>query len=160
MASAADGKAVSVSGCTWHACSTAETLDKYGMSVYGSRKGASAQAIYTAVGHAVFGGPAPFSPLAQSPLCPETRVAGAALQAWCGLWHAVRPGRLVRVVGLRREPLVAFLKAYKRGSQWMLDHPDEAAQLAVKHAIDGKDPQRKLAIIKLRNAATVDEHTR
>ena len=23
----------------------------------------------------------------------------------------------------RREPLVAFLKAYKRGSQWMLDHP-------------------------------------
>jgi hypothetical protein len=70
----------------------------------------------------------------------ETRVAGAALQAWCGLWHAVRPGRLVRVVGLRREPLVAFLKAYKRGSQWMLDHPDEAAQLAVKHAIDGKDP--------------------
>jgi NitT/TauT family transport system substrate-binding protein len=60
----------------------------------------------------------------------------------------------------RREPLVAFLKAYKRGTQWMLDHPDEAAQLAVKHAIDGKDPQRNLAIIKLRNAATADEHTR
>ena len=60
----------------------------------------------------------------------------------------------------RREPLLAFLKAYKRGSQWMLDHPDEAAQLAVKHAIDGKDPQRNLAIIKLRNAATMDEHTR
>jgi NitT/TauT family transport system substrate-binding protein len=60
----------------------------------------------------------------------------------------------------RREPLVAFLKAYKRGTQWMLDHPDEAGQLAVKHAIDGKDSQRNLAIIKLRNAATVDEHTR
>jgi NitT/TauT family transport system substrate-binding protein len=60
----------------------------------------------------------------------------------------------------RREPLVAFLKAYKRSTQWMLDHPDQAAQLAVKHAIDGKDPQRNLAIIKLRNAATVDEHTR
>ena len=57
-------------------------------------------------------------------------------------------------------PLVAFLKAYKRGTQWMLAHPDEAGQLAVKHAIDGKDPQRNLAIIKLRNAATVDEHTR
>ncbi|HSX77941.1 MAG TPA: ABC transporter substrate-binding protein, partial [Candidatus Saccharimonadia bacterium] len=52
----------------------------------------------------------------------------------------------------RREPLGAFLKAYKRGTQWMLDHPDEAAQLAVKDAIDGKDPQRNLAIIKLRNA--------
>ena len=60
----------------------------------------------------------------------------------------------------RREPLAAFLKAYKRGTQWMLDHPDEAAQLAVKHAIDGKDPQRNLAIIKLRNTATVDEHTK
>jgi NitT/TauT family transport system substrate-binding protein len=60
----------------------------------------------------------------------------------------------------RRAPLAAFLKAYKRSTQWMLDHPDEAAQLAVKHAIDGKDPQRNLAIIKLRNAATVDEHTR
>jgi NitT/TauT family transport system substrate-binding protein len=42
----------------------------------------------------------------------------------------------------------------------MLDHPDEAAQLAVKHAIDGKDPERNLAIIKLRNTATTDEHTR
>jgi NitT/TauT family transport system substrate-binding protein len=49
---------------------------------------------------------------------------------------------------------------YKRGTQWMLDHPDEAAQLAMKHAIDGKDPQRNLSIIKLRNAATVDEHTK
>jgi len=60
----------------------------------------------------------------------------------------------------RREPLVAFLKVYKRGTQWMLAHPDEASQLAVKHAIDGKDPQRNLAIIKLRNAATVDEYTK
>jgi NitT/TauT family transport system substrate-binding protein len=59
----------------------------------------------------------------------------------------------------KREPLLAFLKAYKRGTQWMLDHPDEAAQLAVKHTIDGKDPQRNLAIIKLRNAATVNAHT-
>jgi NitT/TauT family transport system substrate-binding protein len=60
----------------------------------------------------------------------------------------------------RREPLVAFLKVYKRGTQWMLAHPDEASQLAVKHAIDGKDPQRNLAIIKLRNAATVDEYAK
>jgi NitT/TauT family transport system substrate-binding protein len=60
----------------------------------------------------------------------------------------------------RHEPLVAFLKAYKRGTQWMLAHPDEASQLAVKHAIDRKAPQCNLAIIKLRNAATVDEHTK
>jgi len=59
----------------------------------------------------------------------------------------------------QREPLLAFLKVYKRATQWMLDRPDEAAQIAVKHAIDGKDPQRNLAIIKLRNAATLDAHT-
>lgn len=60
----------------------------------------------------------------------------------------------------QREPLRAFLRVYKRAAQWMLDRPEEAAQVAVKHAIDGKDPQRNLAIIQLRNAATVNEHTR
>lgn len=60
----------------------------------------------------------------------------------------------------QRAPLLAFLKAYKRGTQWMLDHPEDAAQLATKHAIDGKDPQRNLALIKLRNAATEDAQTR
>lgn len=29
--------------------------------------------------------------------------AGAEIQAWCGLWHAVLPGRLMRVVVLRRD---------------------------------------------------------
>jgi Transposase DDE domain len=29
--------------------------------------------------------------------------AGAEFQAWCGLWHAVLPGRLIRVVVVRRE---------------------------------------------------------
>ena len=58
-----------------------------------------------------------------------------------------------------RDTLRAFLQAYKRGTQWMLDHPDEAAQLAVKHAIDGKDAQRNLEVIKLRNASTVNADT-
>jgi hypothetical protein len=30
------------------------------------------------------------------------REAGAEIQAWCGLWHAVLPGRLIRVVVVRR----------------------------------------------------------
>jgi hypothetical protein len=34
---------------------------------------------------------------------PHPSEAGAELQAWCGLWHSVLPGRLVRVVVLRRE---------------------------------------------------------
>lgn len=34
---------------------------------------------------------------------PHPTEAGAAIQAWCGLWHAVLPGRLVQVVVLRRQ---------------------------------------------------------
>jgi hypothetical protein len=34
---------------------------------------------------------------------PHPTEARAELQAWCGLWHAVLPGRLIRVVVLRRE---------------------------------------------------------
>jgi hypothetical protein len=34
---------------------------------------------------------------------PHPSEAGAAIQAWCGLWHPVLPGRLLRVVVVRRE---------------------------------------------------------
>jgi hypothetical protein len=34
---------------------------------------------------------------------PHPSEAGAEIQAWCGLWHAVLPGRLLRVVVLRRD---------------------------------------------------------
>lgn len=60
----------------------------------------------------------------------------------------------------RRELLRRFLRAYRKGTQFMLDHPEEAAQIAVKYATDGQDPARNLEIIKLRNAATVDDGTR
>jgi NitT/TauT family transport system substrate-binding protein len=59
----------------------------------------------------------------------------------------------------RQELLRAFLQVYKRGTQWMLDNPEEAAQLAVKYAINGKDPKQNLEIIKIRNAASVSEDT-
>jgi NitT/TauT family transport system substrate-binding protein len=42
----------------------------------------------------------------------------------------------------------------------MMSRPDEAAQLAVKRAIDGSDPTLNLEIIKLRNAASVSALTR
>jgi len=60
----------------------------------------------------------------------------------------------------RKDLLRRFLRAYRKGTQWMLDHPDDAAQLAVKYATDGQDTQRNLEIIKLRNASTVNEGTR
>jgi hypothetical protein len=43
--------------------------------------------------------------LAQTPKgwSPHPSEAGAEFQAWCGLWHPVLPGRLLRVVVVRRE---------------------------------------------------------
>lgn len=59
----------------------------------------------------------------------------------------------------RREQLRSFLRVYRRGTQWMLDHPEEAAQLAVKYAINGKDPHQNLEIIKIRNASSISDST-
>ena len=60
----------------------------------------------------------------------------------------------------RRAALQRFLLAYRDAAAWMIARPEEAAQLAVKRAIDGSDPALNLEIIKLRNAATVSELTR
>jgi NitT/TauT family transport system substrate-binding protein len=53
-----------------------------------------------------------------------------------------------------------FLRAYRKGSQWMLDNPAKAAELAVKYATDGQDVKRNLEIIKIRSASTVSEGTK
>jgi NitT/TauT family transport system substrate-binding protein len=60
----------------------------------------------------------------------------------------------------RKDFLRRFLRAYRKGTQWMIDHPDDAAQLAVKYATDGQDPRHSLEIIKLRNASSVNDGTR
>ena len=60
----------------------------------------------------------------------------------------------------RKDVLRRFLHAYRQGTQWMLDRPEEAAALASRYATDGQDPRRSLEIIKLRNASTVNEGTR
>lgn len=60
----------------------------------------------------------------------------------------------------KRAPLQRFLRAYRDAAAWMMARPEEAAQLAVKRAIDGSDPGLNLEIIKLRNAASVSELTR
>ncbi len=53
-----------------------------------------------------------------------------------------------------------FLRAYRKGSQWMLQNPENAAELAVKYATDGQDVRRNLEIIKLRNVSTVSDGTK
>ena len=53
-----------------------------------------------------------------------------------------------------------FLKAYRDSAAWMIANPEEAATLAVKHAIDGTDRAVNLEVIRLRNAASVSDITR
>ena len=55
--------------------------------------------------------------------------------------------------------LARFLKAYRESAAWMIANPDEAADLAVKRAIDGTDRAINLDVIRLRNAATVSATT-
>jgi NitT/TauT family transport system substrate-binding protein len=59
----------------------------------------------------------------------------------------------------QQDMIVRFLKAYKQGSQWMLEHPDKAAELATNYATDGKDVERNRVIIDLRNTSTVSATT-
>ena len=60
----------------------------------------------------------------------------------------------------RKEVLRRFLKGYRDTAAWMIAEPNEAAQLAVRRAIDGSDPQLNLDIIRVRNSTTVSELTR
>ncbi|MBC7703752.1 MAG: ABC transporter substrate-binding protein [Rhodoferax sp.] len=55
--------------------------------------------------------------------------------------------------------LTRFLKAYRASAAWMIANPEEAADLAVKRAIDGTDRATNLDVIRLRNAATVSATT-
>lgn len=60
----------------------------------------------------------------------------------------------------KKDLLKKFLQSYKDSAQWMIDNPEEAASLAVKHAIDGKEEARNLEIIKLRNASSISAATK
>jgi NitT/TauT family transport system substrate-binding protein len=60
----------------------------------------------------------------------------------------------------KKELLKKFLAAYRDSAQWMIDNPQEAADLAVKRAIDGQNPAINLEVIKLRNQSTVSAITR
>ena len=51
---------------------------------------------------ALIGSPKTLAPTAQG-WEPHPSEAGAEIQAWCGLWHPVLPGRLLRVVVVRRQ---------------------------------------------------------
>jgi NitT/TauT family transport system substrate-binding protein len=55
----------------------------------------------------------------------------------------------------KKELLKAFLQGYRDSAAWMIANPDEAAQLAGKHAIDGTNREINLDVIRLRNASSL-----
>ncbi|MBC7600371.1 MAG: ABC transporter substrate-binding protein [Polaromonas sp.] len=59
----------------------------------------------------------------------------------------------------KKELLKKFLAAYRDSVNWMIQQPEEAAALAVKHAIDGKDAAVNLDVIRLRNLSSVSATT-
>lgn len=60
----------------------------------------------------------------------------------------------------RREALRRFLAAYRDSALWMMNSPDEAAKIAKRRAINGKNEKVNLEIIKIRNISSVSETTR
>lgn len=59
----------------------------------------------------------------------------------------------------KKELLRKFLIAYRNSAAWMINNPEEAASIAVDRAINGRDEEINLGIIKLRNASSISETT-
>lgn len=57
----------------------------------------------------------------------------------------------------KQEELQAFIKAYEESARWMMNEPDEAAELAKEYAIDGRESEINREIIDLRNRASLDD---
>ncbi len=58
-----------------------------------------------------------------------------------------------------KDYVLDFLAAYKQGTEWMLDHPEDAARLAKKYAVNAEDTRTNLETIRLRNEATLSPAT-
>lgn len=59
----------------------------------------------------------------------------------------------------KKELLKRFLAAYRDSAAWMIKNPDEAAALAVKRTINGKDQAMNRDVIQLRNLSSVSATT-
>jgi NitT/TauT family transport system substrate-binding protein len=59
----------------------------------------------------------------------------------------------------RKDLLKRFLAAYRASARWMIAQPEEAAKIAVKRAINGRNVDVNLAIIKLRNLSATSPTT-
>ncbi|MBT5660332.1 MAG: ABC transporter substrate-binding protein, partial [Rhodospirillaceae bacterium] len=52
-----------------------------------------------------------------------------------------------------------FLAAYRDSAAWMIAKPKEAAKIAIKRAINGRNEKVNLDIIKIRNISSVSKTT-
>jgi NitT/TauT family transport system substrate-binding protein len=59
----------------------------------------------------------------------------------------------------KRDLLKRFLRAYRKGTEWTIQHPEEAVPYGTKHAVDGKDPALVLGNIKIRIVGTSQSPT-
>ena len=59
----------------------------------------------------------------------------------------------------KKDLLRRFLSAYKDCTQWMIDNPKEAAKVAKKRSINGRNEVVNFDIIKIRNASAVSKTT-
>jgi NitT/TauT family transport system substrate-binding protein len=59
----------------------------------------------------------------------------------------------------KKELLQKFIEGYRNSAEWMINNPEEAASLAVNYAIDGKNEENNVEIIKLRNTSSVSPET-
>jgi NitT/TauT family transport system substrate-binding protein len=65
------------------------------------------------------------------------------------------------ILDKRREVLVKFIRAHRRGTEFMHANPEKAAEIAAKYIIGSKDDkERNLAIVKLRMAMQIDDASR
>ena len=60
----------------------------------------------------------------------------------------------------KKDLLRRFLSAYRECTQWMIDNPEEAAQVAKTRSINGRNVSVNLEIIKIRNISSVSSTTR
>jgi NitT/TauT family transport system substrate-binding protein len=60
----------------------------------------------------------------------------------------------------QKDLLRRFLAAYRDSAAWMIAKPEEAAKIAIKRAINGRNEAINLEIIKIRNISSVSNTTR
>lgn len=61
----------------------------------------------------------------------------------------------------KRDLLIRFIRAHRRGTVFMHENPEKAAEIAAKHAVGAKeDKERNLAIVKLRMWMQLDDAAR